>query len=53
MHDGGGDRTQDVEALAGIIDGLRVTGFEPVTVQELMRLDGSIPDDVVNGTAGQ
>lgn len=53
MHDGGGDRTQDVEALPGIIDGLRVTGFEPVTVQELMRLDGSIPDDVVNGTAGQ
>ena len=50
MHDGGGNREQDIEALPGIIDGLKDAGYELVTVQELMRLDGSFPEDVVNGT---
>lgn len=53
MHDGGGNREQDVEALPAIIDGLRAAGFEPVTVRELMKLDGNIPEDVINGTVKQ
>lgn len=53
MHDGGGNRSQDVEALPGIIDGLREAGFELVTVSELLKLDasGEIPADVIAGTA--
>lgn len=50
MHDGGGNRSQDVEALPGIIDGLRANGYELVTVSELMRLDGSFPQEVIDGT---
>ncbi|MBE6468806.1 MAG: polysaccharide deacetylase family protein [Coriobacteriaceae bacterium] len=53
MHDGGGNREQDVEALPAIIDGLRAAGFEPVTVRELMELDGEIPTDVVKGAVKQ
>lgn len=49
MHDGGGDRSQDVEALPGIIDGLTQAGYKLVTVQELMKLDGRFPEDVVKG----
>ena len=50
MHDGGGDRSQDVEALSGIIDGLTQAGYKLVTVGELMKLDGTIPSDVANAT---
>ena len=50
MHDGGGDRSQDVEALPGIIDGLQQAGYELVTVGELMKLDGRFPDEVIKGT---
>ena len=50
MHDGGGNREQDIEALPRIIDGLHQAGYELVTVGELMQLDGTIPADVVNGT---
>ena len=50
MHDGGGNREQDVQALPGIIDGLRDAGYELVTVGELMRLDRRFPEAVVNGT---
>ena len=50
MHDGGGNREQNVEALPGIIDGLQDAGYELVTVSELMELDGSFPEDVVTGT---
>ena len=50
MHDGGGNRQQDVEALPGIIDGLHKAGYELVTVSELMGMDDRIPKDVVNGT---
>lgn len=49
MHDGGGDRSQDVEALPGIIDGLKEQGYTFVTVTELMELDGCFPDAVVKG----
>lgn len=50
MHDGGGNREQNIQALPGIIDGLRDAGYELVTVGELMRLDGSFPKDVIKGT---
>lgn len=50
MHDGGGDRSQDVKALDRIIKGLKEDGYELVTVAELMELDGRFPEDVVNGT---
>lgn len=41
MHDGGGDRTQDVEALPGIIDGLKAQGYEFATIDELMSMNGN------------
>ena len=47
MHDGGGNREQDIEALPAIIDGLRDAGYTLVTVSELMELDGTFPQDVV------
>ncbi len=50
MHDGGGDRSQTVEALPDIIDGLLDDGYELVTVSELLELDGRVPEDVINGT---
>ena len=50
MHDGGGNREQDIEALPGIIDGLRERGYTLVTVSELMRLDGRVPEEVIEGT---
>ena len=50
MHDGGGNREQDIEALPGIIDGLRERGYTLVTVSELMRLDGRVPEEVIKGT---
>ncbi len=50
MHDGGGNRAQDVEALPGIIEGLQAAGYELVTVSELMKTDGRFPEDVINGT---
>ncbi|WP_240542128.1 polysaccharide deacetylase family protein [Bifidobacterium sp. CP2] len=36
MHDGGGDRTQDIEALPRIIDDLKGQGYEFVTIQQLI-----------------
>jgi peptidoglycan-N-acetylglucosamine deacetylase len=36
LHDGGGDRKQTVEALPGIIEGLRNNGFELVSVSNLI-----------------
>ena len=46
MHDGGGNRAQDVEALPRIIDELHEQGFELVTLSELMDSDDRIPDEV-------
>lgn len=51
MHDGGGDRSQDVEALPRIIETLQAEGYEFVTVSELMKSDSSIPEDIANGNA--
>ncbi|RSX49445.1 polysaccharide deacetylase family protein [Bifidobacterium callimiconis] len=46
MHDGGGDRSQDVDALPRIIDDLKNEGFTFVTVSELIKLDGTFPQHV-------
>ncbi len=51
MHDGGGDRSQDVEALPRIIETLQAEGYKFVTVGELMKSDSSIPEDIANGYA--
>lgn len=51
MHDGGGDRTQDVEALPKLIEELQAQGYEFVTVSDLMRAMGTIPEDICSGTA--
>ncbi len=48
MHDGGGNRDQDVEALPQIIEKLQAEGYEFVTVSELMKSDSSIPEDVAS-----
>jgi len=36
LHDGGGDRSHTIEALPGIIDGLRAQGFELVLASDLI-----------------
>ncbi|MBQ3266727.1 MAG: polysaccharide deacetylase family protein, partial [Atopobiaceae bacterium] len=45
MHDGGGNRDQDVEALPRIIETLQQQGYEFVTISELMASDESIPEE--------
>ncbi|MFR0587225.1 polysaccharide deacetylase family protein [Bifidobacterium pseudolongum] len=40
MHDGGGDRTQDIQALPGIIDDLKKQGYSFVTIDELCEMGG-------------
>lgn len=42
MHDGGGDRSQDVEALPRIIAAWKEAGYRFVTIRELMESDSSI-----------
>ncbi len=37
LHDGGGDRSQTIAALPFIIQGLRQSGFQLVTIQQLIR----------------
>ncbi len=51
MHDGGGNRDQDVEALPRIIESLQSQGYEFVTVSDLMKPDSSIPADIAGGDA--
>jgi peptidoglycan/xylan/chitin deacetylase (PgdA/CDA1 family) len=51
MHDGGGDRSQDVEALPMLIERLQAEGYQFVTISDLMRAAGDIPEDVCSGTA--
>ena len=48
MHDGGGDRSQDIEALPRIIDDLKNEGFTFVTVSEMIKLDGTFPQHVMD-----
>lgn len=43
MHDGGGNRDQDLEALPRILETLTQQGYEFVTISELMASDESIP----------
>ena len=51
MHDGGGKRDQDLEALPQILDKLIANGFKIVSIQELMKSDSSIPSDIADGSA--
>lgn len=51
MHDGGGNRDQDLEALPKIIEQLQGEGYQFVTVSELMASDERIPPEVAAGTA--
>ena len=51
MHDGGGDRAQDVEALPQIIERLQAAGFQFLTISDMLRAAGDIPEDVCSGTA--
>lgn len=37
FHDGGGDRTQTLEAIRPIVEGLKTKGLKPVTLDELYR----------------
>ena len=48
MHDGGGDRSQDVEALPRIIKAWQDAGYRFVTMQELLESDSSIDMSAVN-----
>lgn len=51
MHDGGGNREQDVEALPQIIEAWQNAGYRFVTISELMASDPSVPADVATGSA--
>lgn len=51
MHDGGGDREQDLQALPQILQALSDEGYKVVTVSELLKSDPSIPKEVAEGTA--
>lgn len=50
MHDGGGERDQDVEALPKILKTLQDQGYTVTTVSELLKSDSSIPSSVADGT---
>lgn len=51
MHDGGGNRDQDVEALPKIIESLQGAGYTLVTIDELMASDSTIPKSIQSGNA--
>ncbi|MCH4054458.1 MAG: polysaccharide deacetylase family protein [Atopobiaceae bacterium] len=48
MHDGGGNRDQDLEALPQIIDRLKSEGYTFVTISDLLASDSSIPSEVAS-----
>lgn len=48
MHDGGGNRDQDLEALPKIIQAWQDQGYTFVTLSELLDSDPNIPDDVAS-----
>ncbi|MCH3942716.1 MAG: polysaccharide deacetylase family protein [Atopobiaceae bacterium] len=48
MHDGGGKRDQDVEALPTLIDTLKGQGYTFVTISDLMKSDDTIPEEVAS-----
>ena len=51
MHDGGGNRDQDLKALPRILQKLTDEGYRFVTLNELMAMDSRIPEDVASGNA--
>lgn len=51
MHDGGGNRDQDLEALPKILEKLQGEGYEFVTLSELLAMDERIPAEVAAGSA--
>lgn len=51
LHDGGGDRSQTVAALPGIIESLQAGGYRLVTLSELLASDPEIPTDIATGYA--
>ena len=50
MHDGGGDRSEDVAALPTIIQTYQSYGYQLVTLNELLKSDPTFPEWVWNGT---
>ena len=50
MHDGGGGGTQDVAALPVLIERLQADGYQFVTISDLMRAAGDIPEEICSGT---
>jgi cellulose synthase/poly-beta-1,6-N-acetylglucosamine synthase-like glycosyltransferase/peptidoglycan/xylan/chitin deacetylase (PgdA/CDA1 family)/spore germination protein YaaH len=50
LHDGGGDRTQTIQALPGLIDALRARGYKFVPVSALA---GLTPAEVMPVVSGQ
>lgn len=51
MHDGGGNRDEDLQALPTIIDNLHSQGYTFVTINDLLKSQGDIPDDICSGNA--
>lgn len=51
MHDGGGNRDQDLEALPQILQTLTDQGYRVLSVSELLTTDTNIPLEVALGTA--
>ena len=49
MHDGGGDRSQSMEALPRIIEQVQAEGYEFVTISDLMRACKDVPEEVSSG----
>ena len=49
MHDGGGDRAQDIEALPRLIERVQGEGYQFVTISELMRACKDIPEEICSG----
>lgn len=49
MHDGGGDRSQGVAALPGIIETFQAYGYQLVTMNELLAADPTFPEWVYSG----
>ncbi len=51
MHDGGGNRDQDLEALPQILKALTDQGYKFVTLKELLASDPTIPEDIATCNA--
>ena len=51
MHDGGGERDQDVEALPRVIEAWQEAGYKFVTLEELLESDSSINMEAIRAGA--